>query len=199
MKPTRDRSAAATSARQLHFLHGCAYVRELDRETCHTTPAARVRARASSRSPAAKFGSFSLAIFLTRAPATVPTIAPAAPATAPSQAGLRMAVATVAPQAAPLKARQASGPGSVRSGANGNLSTSNSVTASLVIFPDIVPTAIEASEEPATRIILRLAAQTRSAGAVMDRRPAATPMAAGKTKVVARFMFVNEEGARFRA
>ncbi len=38
------------------------------------------------------------------------------------------------------------------------------------------------------RILLRLAAQTRSAGAVIDRNPAATPIAAGKTMLVAGFM-----------
>lgn len=113
---------------------------------------------------------------------------------APSHAGLLSDVEIAAPHAAPLMVLHASGPGLVRSGTNGILSTSSSVTAKSAALRENAPAPIAIRDDPPTRTIPCLAAHVRMAGAIIDRIPATTPIAAGKAKLVKRLIYLSRTG-----
>jgi hypothetical protein len=68
------------------------------------------------------------------------------------------------------------------------LSTSSSVTAKSAAFRENVPTVMDTREESPTWIMPFLAPYARTAGAVIERNPATTPIAAGNARLVARFI-----------
>jgi hypothetical protein len=101
-----------------------------------------------------------------------------------------MLVAIAAPEAAPVTTRQANGPGLIRLGVKGSLSASNSPKASSMARWDPLPMAIDSREDPLTRSVRRRAAQVTMAGAVMERKPATTPISAGRPSSSVRVIAV---------
>src|SRR5580658_3407798 len=113
-------------------------------------------------------------IMRTKKPPHVPIIAPPAPKMIPPATGSSIATAAVAPTSAPTTTRTNAGPGSVRLGVLGNVSTTYSPSAKTVKMITTKRCAAHVAH-PRSGTTPSHTAQVRAAMAVMLRMPVTTP------------------------
>src|ERR1017187_1991308 len=144
--------------------------------TCIANPAQAI----ANRSSATAIGQSEQPNLSTRSrrimnPANAPSSAPRMPSSTPSTPGPAIAVAAIEPAMPPRISRQSSGPGEVRFGHLGSLSTTSSATASTVMITAAQSRAVHHAHVPSTGRYPRYANQHITAIGVIDRSPVVKP------------------------